>query len=342
MSSRALVAAVMVLSLGRAARAQTAEPEAEHQRGVALRNEHRDAEALEVFRGLYERTGEVRALARMALAEAALARWVEAEVHLLRALSTSDAWVAQNRASLDAGLATVRQHVGALTVHANVAGAEVFIAGQRAAVVPFERPLRVAAGTLDVEIRAPQHTAAHRTVTVRAGVDVTALDVELAAAPPEAAPPVVVPPAPAAPVAAPVETPAPEYDPEARRAREARRSTWETVATTGFVLGGVGLLTSAIALGVREGAVSSFNNGNHCELVSEDPLAFTVAGRDCSALYHRGEATTAISLTGLIAGVAFAAGGAVAWSVSTRSAPLRAFACAPSLTQAGVACAGRF
>lgn len=345
MSRRALAAGLVALSLGRAARAQTVDPEAEHQRGIALRNEHRDAEALEVFRGLYERTGEVRALARMALAEAALSHWVEAEAHLQRALATPDAWVAQNRASLDAGLATVRQHVGGLTVHANVAGAEVFLAGQRAAVVPFERPLRVAAGTVDVEVRAPQHATAHRTVTVRPGVDVTALDVELAPAAPEAAPeaaPTVAPPAPPPPAAVPAEPPAPEYDPEARRAAESRRATWESVATAGFVLGGAGLLTSAIALGVREGAVSSFNDTNRCELVSEDPLAFTATGRDCSALYHRGEAATLASVTGLVAGVVFAAGGAVAWYVSTRSAPRHAFACAPSLTQAGVTCVGRF
>jgi hypothetical protein len=342
MSRRALAAGLVALSLGRAAGAQTVDPEAEHQRGIALRNEHRDAEALEVFRGLYERTGEVRALARMALAEAALSRWVEAEAHLQRALATPDAWVAQNRASLDAGLATVRQHVGGLTVHANVPGAEVFLAGQRAAVVPFERPLRVAAGTVDVEIRAPQHATAHRTVTVRPGVDVTALDVELAPAEPGAAPTVAPPPQPPPPTAAPVDPPAPEYDPEARRAREARRATWESVATAGFVLGGAGLLASAISLGVREGAVSSFNNSNRCELVSEDPLAFTATGRDCSALYHRGEAATLVSVTGLAAGAVFAAGGAVAWFVSTRSTPLHAFACAPSLNEAGVTCAGRF
>lgn len=347
MSRRALVAVALVLGFGRAAAAQTPDPEAEHQRGIALRNEHRDAEALAVFRGLYERTGEVRALARMALAEAALSRWVEAEAHLQRALATADAWVSQNRASLDAGLATVRQHVGGLTVNANVAGAEVFIAGQRAAVVPFERPLRVASGTMDVEIRAPRHAPARRTVTVRPGLDVTALDVELAAAPAEVTVPVVAAPPPVAapvvvPVAAPAEPPAPEYDPEVRRERAARRSTWETVATAGFALGGAGLLTSAIALGVREGAVSSFNDTNRCQLVSEDPLTFTATGRDCSAVYHRGEAATVISITGLVAGVAFAAGGAVAWYVSTRSAPLRAFACAPSLTQAGVACAGSF
>lgn len=341
MSRRALLAGLVTLGLAGSARAQAVDPEAEHQRGIALRNERRDAEALTVFRGLYERTGEVRALARMALAEAALSGWVDSETHLQRALGTDDAWVAQNRASLDVALATVRQHLGSLTVHANVPGAEVFVGGQRAAVVPFERPLRVPAGTMDIEVRASRHASARRTVTVRPGVDVTALDVELAAAPPEVPAVARVPdpaPAPEAPVP---EVVPPVVDPQERRAREQRRATWETVATTGFVLGGAGLLTSAIALGVRESAVGTFND-NLCGLVSESPPTFAAGGRDCTGQYNRGEAATAISLTGLVAGAVFTAAGAVAWYVSTRSAPLHALACAPALHQAGVVCGGRF
>jgi hypothetical protein len=339
MSSRALLlGALLSLGYASAAQAQTVDPEAEHQRGIALRNEHRDAEALEVFRGLYQRTGEVRALARMALAEGALARWAEAEEHLQRALASGDAWVAQNRASLDVALTTVRQHLGSLTVLANVPGAEVFIGGQRVAVTPFERPLRVPAGTIDIELRAAGHTTARRTVTVRPGVEVTALDVELAATPAEPPPTAELPPV--IEVAPPIEV-TPVIDPQARRDRAERRATWETLATTGFVLGGAGLLTGVIALGVREGAVSTFNS-NGCELVSEGPLVVTSAGRDCSAQYNRGETATAVSITGFIAGAVFAAAGSVAWYASTRSAPLHALGCSPTFGNAGVVCGGRF
>ena len=340
MSRSPLLVGLLTLGLARAAHAQTADPEAEHQRGIALRNEHRDAEALEVFRGLYERTGEVRALARMALAEAALARWVDAETHLARALGTADAWVAQNRASLDVALATVRQHVGSLSVHANVPAADVFVGGIRAGATPLERPLRVPAGTMDVELRAPRYATARRTVTVRPGVEVTALDVELAPEAPAATPapapeaqPVITEPPPDA-------TP-PAFDPQERRLRAERRATWETLATTGFVLGGAGLLTSAIALGVREGAVGTFN-GNGCELVSEGPLVLAASGRDCSAQYNRAEAATVASVAGLVAGATLGAAGAVAWFVSTRWAPTRALGCAPSIAQPGLVCGGRF
>lgn len=339
MSSRALLlGALLALGYASTAQAQTVDPEAEHQRGIALRNEHRDAEALEVFRGLYERTGEVRALSRMALAEAALARWSEAETHLQRALASGDAWVAQNRASLDVALTTVRQHLGSLTVIANVPGTEVFIGGQRVAATPFDHPLRVPAGTIELELRAAGHATARRTVTVRPGVEVTALDVELAATPAERPPPVELPPV--IEVTPPVEI-TPVVDPQVRRERAERRATWETIATTGFVLGGAGLLTGVIALGVRESAVTTFN-GNGCELVSEGPLVLTASGRDCTAQYNRGEAATAVSITGFVAGAVFAAAGGVAWYVSTRSAPLHAFSCSPTLGNAGLVCGGRF
>lgn len=341
MSRRALLAGLITLGLVGPAQAQTIDPEAEHQRGIALRNEHRDAEALEVFRGLYERTGEVRALARMALAEGALSRWAEAEEHLQRALASSDAWVAQNRASLDAALSTVRSHLGSLTVSANVPGAELSIAGQRVAATTSGRPLhvRVPAGTIELELRSPGYVTARRTVTVRPGVEVTAVDVELS---PEASEP--SPPSP--PIApliepGPAEPAAPVIDPQARSARAERRATWETLATTGFVLGGAGILTGAIALGIRESAVGTFND-NGCELVSEGPLVLTSSGRDCSAQYNRAETATAVSITGFVAGAALTAAGAVAWYVSTRWGPLHALGCAPSPGHHGLVCGGRF
>lgn len=341
MSRRALTAALIALGLAGPAQAQTMDPEAEHQRGIALRNEHRDAEALEVFRGLYERTGEVRALARMALAEGALSRWAEAEEHLQRALASSDAWVAQNRASLDAALSTVRAHLGSLTVSANVPGAELFVAGHRVATTDAQHPLhlRVPAGTVDLELRSPGYVTARRTVTVRPGIEVTAVDVELASEPSEPSPPrpPVAPPI----EALPPEPAAPVIDAQVRRARAERRSTWETLATTGFVLGGAGVLTGAIALGIRESAVGTFND-NGCELVSEGPLVLTSSGRDCSTQYNRAETATAVSITGFVAGAAFTAAGAVAWFVSTRWAPLHALGCAPTPGHRGLVCGGRF
>jgi hypothetical protein len=104
-----LVGALLVAPA--AASAQELDIEAEHRRGVALREEHRDAEALEVFRALYERTQEARALARMALAEAALGAWDVAEEHLRAAMRDHrDRWVHHNRRGLREQLEIIRAH----------------------------------------------------------------------------------------------------------------------------------------------------------------------------------------------------------------------------------------
>ena len=104
-----LVGALLVAPA--AASTQELDIEAEHRRGVALREEHRDAEALEVFRALYERTQEARALARMALAEAALGAWDVAEEHLRAAMRDHrDRWVHHNRRGLREQLEIIRAH----------------------------------------------------------------------------------------------------------------------------------------------------------------------------------------------------------------------------------------
>jgi len=346
MCRRSLSAALLVVALGRSAAAQTVDVEAEHQRGVALRNERRDAEALEVFRGLYERTGEVRALARVALAEAALSRWVDAEAHLQRALGTADAWVAQNRASLEQGLAAVRQHIGTLAVHVNVAGAELLVAGLSVGTTPIGRPLRVAAGPVEVEVRAPRRGPARRTVSVRPGAEVTGLDIELP--PVEAAPnfadataptPTSDPTPTLEPDPAPTTAP-PAFEPNARRERAARRATLETLSTTSLVIGGAGLLTSVIGLGLRESAVSTFNR-NGCLLLGEDPQSFA-NGYDCAERYSQGETATTAAIAGLTIGVAFAVTGVVLRAVAPSSTARRAVACGPSTTGVGVLCGGRF
>ncbi len=346
MSRPSLSAALVVLALGRSVVAQTVDVEAEHQRGVTLRNEHRDAEALAVFRGLYDRSGEVRALARVALAEAALSRWVDAEAHLQRALAADDAWVAQNRASLEQGLAAVRQHLGTLAVHVDVAGAEVLVAGVPVGTTPLNHPLRVAAGSVDVEVRAPQRAAARRAVMVRAGTEVTGLDIELPAV--EATPHFAN-----ATAATPTSDPTPTLEPDAvngsappvmepnaRREREARRATLETLSTTSLVIGGAGLLTAAIGVGLRESAVSTFNS-NGCLLLGEDPGVFA-NGYDCAARYSQGETATAVAIAGLAVGVAFAVTGVVLRVVAPSAPTRRAVACGPSMTGVGMLCGGRF
>lgn len=110
------LALLLALALPSVAVAQ-ADPEAEHRRGMALRVEGRHAEAAEVFRAVYERTREPRALARQGLAEAAAGNWEAAGYHLRAALAyDADPWILDHRADLTRDLALVDTHAPAAPV----------------------------------------------------------------------------------------------------------------------------------------------------------------------------------------------------------------------------------
>lgn len=166
-SSLAL-AALLCASAARAQVPQEADPR--YAQGVTLRAQHRDAEALEVFRAIEAETHAPHAAASMALAEGALGRWVDAEARLAGALARADdTWIRANRATLEAALQTMRGHLGELEVSADVAGAELWIARARVATLPMTRPVRVAAGAVSFEVRAPGRVTVARAVSVAAG-----------------------------------------------------------------------------------------------------------------------------------------------------------------------------
>jgi tetratricopeptide (TPR) repeat protein len=150
-------------------------------RGVALREEGRDEEALAVFRQAWERDPTPRGLAQMALAEQALGRWVDAERHLVEALGRRrDGWIRSVRSVLEQALAEVREHVGQLEIRTNVDGAVLHVGGRAVATLPSE-PLSLPAGEAHVRVEAPGHRAAHRTVRIAPG-ELTREWIELAEA----------------------------------------------------------------------------------------------------------------------------------------------------------------
>lgn len=137
--------------------------------GVALRREHRDAEALEQFRKAYELRPAPRTLAQIALAQQALGKWVDAERDLSEALkSQDDEWIASRASILQRALDNIREHLGFLVVETNVASATLYIDGVAAARLPME-PLRVPAATLVLELRTAEHGKLVRSLTVPAG-----------------------------------------------------------------------------------------------------------------------------------------------------------------------------
>jgi|SRR5579859_2915204 len=160
------------------------------RRGIELRRTHQNAEALAEFEEAYALAPTPRARAQVALAELALGRWVEAESGLVEALAAKDdPWIAKNHDILADALASIRPRVADLVVDASVAGAEVWVDGARRGVVPLVAPLRVAAGDVVVEVRAPRFLTLRRSVKVWGGESahetftLTAAERPLAAAP---------------------------------------------------------------------------------------------------------------------------------------------------------------
>jgi len=162
---------------------QTPTDEALHRRGLELRAQSHHAEALEIFRDLYSRTREPRALARMALAEGALERWVPAEEHLVQALGASDAWIREHRVSLEENLSIIREHLGSVRITCPTVGAEVWIEQAIRGRTPLPRVLRVAAGRVSIIVRQGEWISRQ---TVQVPVGETPLTVPFAAITPAA------------------------------------------------------------------------------------------------------------------------------------------------------------
>lgn len=159
-------------------------------RGVDLRVQRKDAEALELFEASWKLKPSPRARAQMGLAEQALGRWIDAEKHLEEALADrSDAWIGRNRPMLDEGLRAVQTHLTWLQVESNVPGSVVSVNGTTVGTTPMKAPVRIVRASIVIEVSAPGHatTVLKRDATaeelVRESVDLAAERTAAAAAP---------------------------------------------------------------------------------------------------------------------------------------------------------------
>lgn len=299
------------------------ELEAEHLRGVELRRQHRDAEARDLFRALYERSRAARALAWQAGAEGALGDWVNAERHLATALEdTADPWISQLRAELTADLAGFRQRVGRLEVLTSTPGAELWIAGERVAALPLERPLAVRAGAVAVEVRAEGFLTEVRTINVAPGADSLARETVNLTPRPTVQVNLVAgsgAPAPAAPPPAPAES-----------------SGIHPLRIAGAIalgLGGVGVGLGIYGLINYDSLRTEYVNAG-CDVAK--PLALCAGFND-------GSGSFALGVAGLSVGGALAIGGLVMMLVPVRSArPAPAVSLGPGPGNLGLSLHGSF
>ncbi len=147
--------------------------EAAIERGVRFMKGGQYEEALKEFLDAYDAAPGPRTTAQVGLAEQALERWVEAEVHLVEALAaTDDRWVRKNRAVLVGCLATVRKHLGKLEVGLlgdAPAGAELRLNGDLIGVLPLPRPLTRPTGKAAIEVAAPGYLPFRRDTAIEPG-----------------------------------------------------------------------------------------------------------------------------------------------------------------------------
>src|SRR5262249_14834291 len=136
MCSRLAAVAASLLSFATAGEEPAPGWEALVEQGVQARREGRDADALERFQAAYALSQAPRALAQIGLAEQALGRWVDAELHLTAALAADgDSWIDQHRTSLSEALRFVGEHLATLDV-VGPPGAEVRVDGRVVGTLP--------------------------------------------------------------------------------------------------------------------------------------------------------------------------------------------------------------
>ncbi|MEM9073138.1 MAG: PEGA domain-containing protein [Myxococcota bacterium] len=296
------------------------------ERGIALREAGQDAEALALFERSQAAEPSVRTLTQIALAEAALGRWLAADQHLREALaSDGDEWLEPRRAVLESEAGRIGRRIGSLEVLGSPEGAEVFVDGRRVGTLPLEAPLRLLAGVVRLEVRAEGYYDLRRNVEIR--VETRAREsAELAPEPAEPEPPVVVQPDEPEPVVTP--DPPPE------------RETSNGLRTGGGVALGASALFGALALTmylVRENNVDTFN--------SDGCLGPTMTRiQNCRSEYDRAKRAERASAVMLAGAGASAITGIVLFILGSGSEDSEdaAMPCGPGPGELGVSCGARF
>ena len=173
MSPRALfvVIAVLIASASSAAPAQAGDrAEQLIKKGLELRKRGDDLGALPLFDEAFRISPTPRAAAQRGFCAQALGRWTQVEADLTKALeSPDDAWVQKNRAAIDESLRVAKTKVAVIEVVGDPPGGEVLVNGNVIGQLPLSGPVRIEAGEIEVELRAPGHRRANKSLRVDGG-----------------------------------------------------------------------------------------------------------------------------------------------------------------------------
>jgi tetratricopeptide repeat protein len=176
--ARVVLAGALACVLSETATAQdlqnTAEnPEADKfvERGIQLRAEGKDAEALKAFEKAAEIDPEsVRIQLHLATVHQALGDWLAADQYLSLALRRQNhPYVNRHRKALEDAQRVISANIGSLEVDGEPAGAEVRLNGRLVGTLPLSEPVRVVIGSYLLEVRLDRHYTAQRPIVITGG-----------------------------------------------------------------------------------------------------------------------------------------------------------------------------
>jgi hypothetical protein len=321
-----MLAWLAVLTGAPGARAQASEAETLTSQGIELRRDHKNAEALELFRRAFSLAPGPRIQAHLGLAEQAVGQWLEAERDIRAGLDAQgDPWIAKNRASLEQALGVVVGHLGWIEVRTAATDPEIWINGAKHPSYAPGDSIRVVAGTNTVEVRSSGYVPAMRTLIVLPNTRMTeSFTLSPMPAPPQIAPLQAPLPAPTQPQSLPPVADAPNV--------EDRGVRTSPVVYAGLAIGAAGLVTGSVtgilslsrASKAKEGCV-----GNACPPSNQDDI-------------------DASKSLGTIADVSFIVGGvgvtvaAVAWLLQPRRRAATTTSLSPVVGPQWIGVSGRF
>jgi hypothetical protein len=321
--ARAVAALLVVCGMQARASADGRQEQDPLSAGVALRREHRDAEALVLFRRAYATDPSPQLLAQIALAEAAVGQWVSGEADLLRALASNDAWIARRRAELQVALEEIDGHLATIDAD-GPDGAELWIDGVFAAKLPVGF-VRVPTGKRSMELRAEGFAPSRRDLEAlpKAHERVTFVLEALPVRPPTAAP------SPASQVPA---SPGAVDTRQLDSSAGFRRTMAWTAAGGAVALLGTGLGLTVVAANLAD----HYNDDTACGDTPTMPRSVHCAST--ASQYQAAQAGAVVSFA--VAGGAAVASGVL--FLSLPGEPRRAVGVACTPAPAGVWCAGVF
>ena len=300
------------------------------KRGFELRIAGDDEGALRVFERAMAMSRTPKAVAQVGLAEQALGRWEDADVHLAEALrAPEDSWVVRNRKTLDDAMTVIKKHVARVEVVAEPEGAEIFVNGKSVGKAPLAGAVRVSAGEVAVEARLPGHQRATHTVTLVGGqYQSIVLHLETSA-------PLVMPLAP--PVgssSAPADT---------------QTSVRPLLMWGSFGLGAAGIATGVVASVVHSQKTSAFDSlsGGTCSEQNGKAVhnGSGIPAPECQGALDASKLARVVQIVGFASGAAFAITGAILALTQPKDSPAGAsaqararWACGPTFGGPQVSC----